>query len=394
MYDFDKIINRKGTASVKWDVRDLFEATPDQKLIPMWIADMDFPVLPQVVEALTARSQHPIFGYNTPTPGSLPALCGWYERRHNWTFTPNQVVNGIGVVTVLRFVIEALTQPGDQIAVFTPIYDPFFAVVRNTGRTLVDLPMDVDGEGRYTLDMGKLEDALKGGVKAIILCNPHNPVGKVWTREELNTIADLCAQYGVYVLSDEVHGDIVVPGCTYTPMGVFPQIQDHVVVFTAISKSFNLAGLHQSATVVPNPALRAKIDGALKGAWIMGANVMAFPAMEAAYTYGDTWVDELNVYLSGNADYVAEQCAAHMPEIKLSHHEGTFLLWMDLRCLGMSSDELTVVLGRDYGLGLGNGAHYGTQCDGFMRMNIACPRATLEAGIQALKTCYQERKGN
>ena len=393
MYDFDKIVERRGTASVKWDVRDLFQAAPDQDLTPMWIADMDFAVLPQVQQAMKDRCDHPVFGYNTPTPGSLPALCGWYERRHGWKFTPDEVVCGIGVVTMLRFTIEAITAPGDKVLVFSPVYDPFFAVVRNTGRTLVDLPMDVDG-GVYTVDWNKLEDALKGGVKAVILCNPLNPVGKVWTRDELNTIADLCARCGVYVLSDEVHGDIVMPGYTYTPMGTFPQIRDRVVVYTAISKTFNLAGLHQSAIIVPDPDLRARVDGALKSAWIMGANVMAFPAMEAAYTYGDTWVDELCVYLSGNAAYVAEQCAAAMPRVGLSRHEGTFLMWLDLRCLGMTSDQLTVVLGRDYGVGLGNGAHYGSQCDGFMRLNIACPRATLEKGIEALKTCYQERTGN
>lgn len=392
MYDFDKTVDRRGTSCVKWDVKDLFGLGPEGELIPMWIADMDFPVLPQVVEAIEKRCGHPIFGYNTPTPGSLPALCGWFERRHGWKFTPEQVVCGIGVVTVLRFVIEALTAPGEQIMVFSPIYDPFYAVVNNTGRKLADLPMDVDGEGRYTVDMGKLEAALKGGVKAIILCNPHNPVGKVWTCGELDAIASLCAQYGVYVFSDEVHGDIVMEGYRYTPMGRFPQIQDRLVVFTAISKSFNLAGLHQSAVIVPDAGLRAKVDGALKGAWIMGPNALAFPAMEAAYTYGDTWVDELTAYLSGNARYVAEQCAAHMPKIRLAHHEGTFLMWLDLRCLGMSSNELTVVLGRDFGLGLGNGAHYGSQCDGFMRLNIACPRATLEKGIQRLRAFYNERE--
>ena len=390
MYDFDKVIDRHGTSCVKWDVKEPFGVAPDGELTPMWIADMDFPVLPQVVEAMKGRCEHPIFGYNTPTPGCLPALCSWFERRHGWTFTPEQVVNGIGVVTVLRFVIEATTQPGDQIMVFSPIYDPFFAVIQNTGRTLVDVPMGVV-EGAYHLDMGKVEDALKGGVKAIILCNPHNPVGKVWTKEELNTLADLCAKYQAYVFSDEVHGDIVMEGCHYTPMGLFPQIQDRLVVFTAISKSFNLAGLHQSAIIVPNAELRGKVDGALKGAWIMGANAMAFPAMEAAYTYGDTWVDELTAYLSGNARYVADYCAAHMPKVGLTRHEGTFLMWLDLRCLGMSSNELAVVLGRDYGVGLGNGANYGKQCDGFMRLNIACPRATLEKGIQAIQRCYDQK---
>lgn len=393
MYDFDKFVPRCGTACVKWDVKEPFGVGPDAPLIPMWIADMDFAVVPEVQTAMKARCDHPAFGYNTPTPGCLPALCGWYQRRHNWSFTPDQVVCGIGVVTMIRFTIEAITDPGDKIAVFSPVYDPFFAVVRNTGRTLVDVPMEIV-DGQYQLDLTAFERTLKDGVKAIILCNPHNPLGKVWTREELTAIAQLCAQYDVYVLSDEVHGDIVMEGYRYTPMGLIPAIQDKLVVYTAISKSFNLAGLHQSAIIIPNAELRARVEGMLKGAWIMGPNIMAFTAMEAAYTYGDTWVDELIVYLSGNARYVAEQCAAHMPKVKLVRHEGTFLMWLDLRCLGMSSDELTHVLGRDYGVGLGNGAHYGSQCDGFMRLNIACPRATLEKGIQAIISCYSEREVN
>lgn len=391
MYQFDRLIDRRGTACVKWDVKEPFGVAPDAELIPMWIADMDFAVLPEVQQAMKARCDHPAFGYNTPTPGCLPALCGWYARRHGWQFTPEQVVCGIGVVTMIRFTIEAITAPGDKIAVFSPIYDPFFAVVQNTGRTLVDIPMEVS-EGQYHLDLETLEQALKDGVKAIILCNPHNPVGKVWTKEELTAIGGLCARYGAYVLSDEVHGDIVMDGYHYTPMGSIPACQDKLVVYTAISKSFNLAGLHQSAIIVPNAALRAKVEGALKGAWIMGPNIMAFSAMEAAYTYGDTWVDELTAYLSENARYVAEQCAAHMPKVGLVRHEGTFLMWLDLRCLGMSSDELTAVLGRDYGVGLGNGAHYGAQCEGFMRLNIACPRSTLEKGIQAIISCYSERE--
>ena len=391
MYNFDKCIDRRGTASVKWDVKDLFGVGTDSELTPLWIADMDFAVLPEVQQAMKERCNHPVFGYNTPTPGSIPALCAWYERRHGWHFTPDQVVNGIGVVTMLRFTVEAITSPGDKIAVFSPVYDPFFAIVENTGRTLVDLPMEVF-EGQYHVDMTAFEAALRQGVKALILCNPHNPVGKVWTRAELEAIAALCQRYGVYILSDEVHGDIVMEGFRYTPMGLIDANRDRLIVYTAISKSFNLAGLHQSAIIVPDPDLRAKVSGALKGAWIMGANIMAFSAMEAAYTHGDTWVDELTDYLSDNVRYVSQQCAEHMPKIGLVRHEGTFLMWLDMRCLGMSSDELMVTLGRDYGVGLGNGAHYGSQCDGFMRLNVACPRSTLEKGIQAIQCFYSKKE--
>ena len=391
MYNFDKFVDRRGTACVKWDVRDLFGVGPDADLTPMWIADMDFAVVPEIQTALKERCDHPTFGYNTPTPGCIPALCSWYERRHNWKFTPDQVLNGIGVVTMIRFTLEALTAPGDQVAVFSPVYDPFFAQVRNSGRTLVDLPMK-EQDGHYSVDLAAFEQALKDGVKAVIFCNPHNPIGKVWTKDEVETIGGLCAKYGAYMLSDEVHGDMVMDGNHYNPMGLVDAIQDKLVVYTAISKTFNLAGLHQSAIIIPNAEVRAKVDAMLKGAWIMGPNLMAFTAMEAAYTYGDKWVDEVVAYISDNVRYVQQQVRDFMPKVKLSHHEGTFLMWLDLRCLGMSSDELTVTLGREYGIGLGNGAHYGKQCDGFMRMNIACPRSTLEKGVAALKKCYLERK--
>lgn len=391
MYNFDKFVDRRGTACVKWDVRDLFGVGPDADLTPMWIADMDFAVVPEIQTALKERCDHPTFGYNTPTPGCIPALCSWYERRHNWKFTPDQVLNGIGVVTMIRFTLEALTAPGDQVAVFSPVYDPFFAQVRNSGRTLVDLPMK-EQDGHYSVDLAAFEQALKDGVKAVIFCNPHNPIGKVWTKDEVETIGGLCAKYGAYMLSDEVHGDMVMDGNHYNPMGLVDAIQDKLVVYTAISKTFNLAGLHQSAIIIPNAEVRAKVDAMLKGAWIMGPNLMAFTAMEAAYTYGDKWVDEVVAYISDNVRYVQQQVRDFMPKVKLSHHEGTFLMWLDLRCLGMSSDELTVTLGREYGIGLGNGAHYGKQCDGFMRMNIACPRSTLEKGVAALKKCYLERE--
>ena len=391
MYNFDKFVDRRGTACVKWDVRDLFGVGPDADLTPMWIADMDFAVVPEIQTALKERCDHPTFGYNTPTPGCIPALCSGYERRHNWKFTPDQVLNGIGVVTMIRFTLEALTAPGDKVAVFSPVYDPFFAQVRNSGRTLVDLPMK-EQDGHYSVDLAAFEQALKDGVKAVIFCNPHNPIGKVWTKDEVETIGGLCAKYGAYMLSDEVHGDMVMDGNHYNPMGLVDAIQDKLVVYTAISKTFNLAGLHQSAIIIPNAEVRAKVDAMLKGAWIMGPNLMAFTAMEAAYTYGDKWVDEVVAYISDNVRYVQQQVRDFMPKVKLAHHEGTFLMWLDLRCLGMSSDELTVTLGREYGIGLGNGAHYGKQCDGFMRMNIACPRSTLEKGVAALKKCYLERE--
>lgn len=391
VYDFDQIIERRGSACVKWDVTEPFgQLPPGSQLTPFWIADMDFPVLPEITLAMEERCRHPVWGYNIPTPGGMAALCGWFQRRHGWSFTPDEVIPGIGVVTVLRFAIEAVTTPGDKILVFSPVYDPFFALVKNTGRELVDLPLVCENNAYY-VDYAALEDALKDGVKAIIFCNPHNPIGKVWTKDELGAIADLCAKYRVVVLSDEVHGDIVMRSHSYTSMGVFEQIRDLTAVFTSVSKAFNLAGLSASCTVVPDKELRGRINKALKGAWIMGPNALAFPAMEAAYTYGDLWIDELNAYLDSNAAYVVEQVSQSMPKVAVSPLQGTYLMWMDFNRLGMDSDSLTAVMAREYGIGLGNGGHYGNQCEGFMRFNIACPRKTLKKGVEGLKRLYHSK---
>ena len=390
-YDFDTVISRKGSGCIKWDVKDLFGVSPEADLLPFWIADQDFPVLPEIQEALKKRVDHPMYGYTMPSSRSVSALSEWYSRRHDWDFSPSEVISGIGVVTVLSYAIQALTEPGDKIALFSPVYDPFFALIKNSGRTLADVPMPYQ-DGKYILDLELFEKALTTGVKALIFCNPHNPVGKVWTRQELTDIAHLCKKYNTLILSDDVHGDIVMKGHKYVPMASVTEAKDRLVTFTAISKTFNLAGLGASATIVQNRELFQKLNSALKNVWLFGPNVMAFPAMEAAYTYGDTWVDELNEYLSENARYISEQCQNDMPDIKVTEHQGTFLMWLDMTCFGLSSDKLTTTLAKEYGIALGNGAHYGNQCDGFMRFNIACPRKTLIKGFEALKRFYKNRR--
>ncbi len=390
-YDFDTVISRKGSGCIKWDVKDLFGVDSDADLLPFWIADQDFPVLPEIQEALRKRVDHPMYGYTMPSSGSVSALTQWYSRRHGWEFSPSEVISGIGVVTVLSYAIRALTEPGDKIALFSPVYDPFFALIKNGGRSLVDVPMEYQG-GQYTPDLELFEKELAAGVKALILCNPHNPVGKVWTREELTDIAHLCKKYNTLILSDDVHGDIVMKGHKYVPMASVTEARDRLVTFTAISKTFNLAGLGASATIVQNHELFQKLNGALRDVWLFGPNVMAFPAMEAAYTCGDEWVDELNEYLTDNSRYVSEQCRKDMPDIKVADHQGTFLMWLDMTCFALSSDELTSILAKEYGIALGNGAHYGKQCDGFMRLNMACPRETLEKGFESLKRFYKNRR--
>ena len=248
---------------------------------------------------------------------------------------------------------------------------------------MTDIPL-LEREGYYTMDLPAIEAALQAGARTILFCNPHNPVGRVWSREELSQLAELCCRYDAWIISDEVHGDMELGEHRYVPMGTIPAAKERCIVCTAISKTFNLAGLHQSCLIIQNPELYQKLDGLLRGVWIMGPNVMAFHAMKAAYTCGDQWVDELTAYIEDNARYVVDRLAAQAPEIRTRVPEGGYLMWLDLRRLGLSSQAISQELVRDCKVGIGNGKGYGPQCDGYMRLNIGCPRATLEVAVQAL----------
>lgn len=388
MYDFDKVIDRIGTGSVKWDKQGGFGV--ENGLLPFWIADTDFAAPFEILEAMKKRCDHPIFGYSEVMDGCLKAVCSWFGRRHQWEITPDELLPATGVVTSLRFCLEAVTMPGDPVLLFSPVYDPFFAIIQNTGRRLVDCGMIFEDK-TYSIDFNRMEEQLKTGVKAVIVCNPHNPGARCWTREELERMAFLCEKYGVYVLSDEVHCDITLFGNRYTPMGSFKNIHERLVSFTAISKTFNMAGLISSCMVIPNPLLKEKVAKALGAAWIFGPSAIAFTAIEAAYTHGDSYVDELNTYLEGNAAHVTEYFAKNMPSVGITNHEATFLMWLDFRSLGLGSDALTELMAGTYKLALGNGAHYGAQADGFMRLNIGCPRATLDRGLVLINRLYADR---
>jgi cystathionine beta-lyase len=390
MYNFDEVHNRIGTGSIKWNKQRSFGVK--DRLLPFWIADTDFASLPEILDAIKERCNHPIIGYSDDCDDSCKeAVMGWYKRRHNWEVDKDALLLGGGVVTAIRFTLQAITDPNDKVLVFTPVYDPFFAVTGNTNRKLVKSQL-VLKDGKYKMDFDNVEQSFKAGVKAIILCNPQNPVGRVWSYEELSQLADLCKKYSIYVLADEIHGDIGLYGNKYTPMGKFKQIHDRLVVFTAISKTFNMAGLISSCMMIPNPELKEKVDESLSEAWLFGPNAIAYSAITAAYTYGDQWVDEQNDYLSENATYVTEYFKKHMPDIGVAEIEGTFLMWLDFNCLGLTSEELTNLMAENYKLAISNGEHYGDQCEGFMRFNIGCARSTLEKGVTTIHKLYKDIK--
>ena len=384
-FDFDQFIDRRGTTSIKWNFQEGFGQKDG--LLPFWIADTDFATVPEVVEALKKRCEHPVFGYSDPLPSTYEAIQGWWQRRHGWRPETEWMFMTCGVVTGIYFALQALVEKGDKVLTFTPVYDPFFKAIENSGHTLFACPLHHEDD-YYTIDWDLFENELKNGVKAIVFCNPHNPVGRVWTKEELSRFVDLCAQYKVWVLSDEVHADY---GLTrdYTPMGVFEKIHDHLVIYTAISKTFNLAGLVSACIMVPNKEVREKVRYEFDSRWMFGPTDFAFTAMEAGYNHGDEWMDAVCEYLRGNVAFVNSYVSEHMPKIHVTRHEGTFLMWLDMRCAGISSSEMTSILAKDYGIALGDGSHYGKEADGFMRLNIGCTRAVLLQGLQAIEKFYQ-----
>ena len=268
------------------------------------------------------------------------------------------------------------------------MYEPFFAAIKNSGHTLVDCPLD-HKDNYYTINWELLEKELADGVKAVVFCNPHNPIGRVWTEEEMEKLVELCVKYNVYLLSDEIHCDF---GFTRpcTTAGKFTRIYDKLVVYTAISKTFNMAGLGSCCMIIPNAELKQKIKDAYDSRWMFGPSDLAFTAMEAAYTYGDQWVDEQCEYLKGSAEIVRKFVEEKMPKVKVTTHEGTFLMWLDMTCFGKTSDELTEIFAKEYGLAIGNGAHYGKQAEGYMRLNIGCARGILQKGLDQMAKMYAD----
>lgn len=385
MYDFDHPYDRHNTNSIKWDRQT--RAFGCEGLLGAWIADTDFAVEPHIIEAIRQRLEHPVLGYPCPNNSYIPAVINWYKTRHNWQLEPSWIYTTGGLVTALGFAMDCVTEPGDKVMMLTPIYDTFFLLTNHSDRELVTVDM-LEKDGGYVADMEAMEREFQNGVKVLIFCNPHNPVGKVWTKEEVTAIAELCARYNVTILSDDVHADIVFSGHTYTPIGSLDCVKDQTITFTGPNKTFSMAGCGLANVICPNMALLNKLRGAMLSKFVMGSNVFSFVATEAAYTYGAQWVDELCAYVEDNWRYVKEYLGREMPKMRVAEQEGTFLAWLDMRCLGLSSKEITSGLVSEEELALNNGCSYGAAGDGFMRLNIGCTRATLEEVMRRLKKFY------
>lgn len=386
MYNFDKVVDRRGTSSIKWNVQ--YDFGQKDGLLPFWIADTDFASEPKILEAIQKRCEHPIIGYADPWDGVYDAIQGWWDRRHGWKPETDWMYISTGVVTGIYYTLNVIMPQGGKALVFTPVYDPFFAAIQNSGHELVDCPLDLE-DGYYSINFERFENELKNGVEAVVFCNPHNPIGRVWTEEEMKKVVELCVKYDVYLLSDEIHADFGITH-PYTTAGRYPEIYDKLVIYTAISKSFNMAGMTSSCMIIPNAELKKKIVSDYDSRWMFGPCDLAFTAIEAAYTYGDAWMDAQIKYLDESVKFVDAFVKERMPKVVVTKHEGTFLMWLDMRCLELSSEEITQILAKEYGIALGDGSHYGAQADGFMRFNIGCAREILEQGLEQLAKMYEK----
>lgn len=380
-YDFDEVISRRGTLSYKWD-----NAT-DAEVLPLWVADMDFRTSPAIIEALQRRVAHGIFGYTRVPDAYYQAVTNWFARRHGWNIQREWMIYTSGVVPAVSAVIKALTVPGDKVLVQTPVYNCFFSSIRNNGCTLAASPLLRVGN-TWQMDFEDLErKASDPDVKVFLLCNPHNPVGRVWTREELLKAGEICSRHGVTVVSDEIHCELVYPGHAYTPFAsISGDFSAHAIVCISPSKAFNIAGLQIANIVVPDEEVRRKIDKAININEVCDVNPFGVTATIAAYTEGEEWLNQLLVYLQANYKWMQDYCRTHLPDFPISDLEGTYLVWMDCSILHKTSDVLEQELLDESKLWLNAGTMYGAEGEGFMRWNIACPRSVLAEGLERFRS--------
>ncbi len=381
-FNFDETIPLAGTGSLKFDDRlNVFGRADVQ---PMWVADMDFAAPPAVVRALQQRAAHPVYGY-TKTPESLyQALIAWLQTRHRWQVKREHILLCPGVVPSLYAAVAAFTEPGDSVIVQPPVYFPFFSAVTTTGRRLMENPLLLKN-GRYEMDFDHLEQCAKNGARLMLLCSPHNPVGRVWRRDELQTLLDIAARHNIIILADEIHADLVYPDYQHTALAALAQAGQHVITAVAPSKTFNVPGLGLSALVANNPAHRKKLAKAFDQLHVSPGNPFSLAAFEAAYAAGEPWLDALLAYLQQTRDQVAATLQQSLPGIRLIPPQGTYLLWLDCQALGLTDKQLQQFFVEKAGLGLSPGVLFGKQGSGFMRMNIGTPRNNVELALEKMR---------
>lgn len=389
-YDFDTPIDRTHTWSIKHDFKK--ENGKADDILPLWVADMDFRSPDSVVEALKKAVDHGIFGYSRADESYFDAVAAWYQKRHHLTLQPEWMTCTPGIVFALSIAVRAFTQEGDAVLIQPPVYHPFSRAILRNKRTLVENPL-VLKDGHYEMDLEDLEQkVLDEHIKLMILCNPHNPVGRVWTREELTALADICLRHHVYVISDEIHGDFVWQGHEQTPYAsISEEACLHSMMCTAPSKTFNLAGMATSNLFIPDPEMRRKFRSELLDVGQENMNRLGLFACRAAYEGGGEWLDQLIGYLAGNLALVRDFCKNRVPQIQLVEPEGTYLAWLDCRELGMTDDELMAFFSDDAKVWLDPGTHSGEQGSGFMRFNLGSSRSVIAQALDQIEAAWKKR---
>lgn len=394
-YDFDTLVDRRQTSSSKWEQnKELFGR---EDVLDMWVADMDFPCPAEVVEAVRRRAEHPIYGYTFPPASLYEAIVERLDRFYGWKVKKEWIVFTAGVVNGLYSAISAYARPGDEVVVQPPVYYPFYGAVKNTGCQVVYNPLKFDG-GRYTMDFEGLEELFRPRtsfparvprLKALILCSPHNPVGRVWTRDELASLGCICAGHDCVLLSDEIHCDLLTEGAHHTVTAtISEEIAQNTITFMSASKTFNLAGLGTSFVVIPNDRLRRDFTRARAGH--NSGNVFGYLALESAFRYGDDYLAQLRAYLAGNLRFFTDFLETRLPELKLIRPEGTYLGWVDMRGLGLGPAELQDFIRNKARLALDDGYAFGPGGEGFQRVNLACPRSIVVEALDRLEKAVKE----
>lgn len=380
--NFDKKIQRQNTNCVKYDNLNVFFGTED--VLPLWVADMDFEVPSCISKAIKERAEHKIYGYSFRSDKCINAAISWIKKKHQWTVNKEWVTSSPGVVTALSISVMSLTEPGDKIIIQSPVYPPFYGVVNDNNRTLLNNKL-IFKDGRYTMDFENLEYLARQGAKMIILCNPHNPIGRVWTKDELIKLGEICKIHDILILSDEIHCDLVFKDFKHIPIASLSEdLASRTICCMAASKTFNIAGLASSIIIIPNKDLRDKFNQQLEALHLNLGNLFGHTAMEAAYLYGEEWLKQLMDYIEKNADFVKEFLGKNLPQVKYIKTEATYLLWLDFSAFDMNDKDLQTFMVNKAKLALNPGINFGEGGEKFLRMNIACPRATLQEGLDRL----------
>lgn len=384
VYNFDEVMDRSHNHAAKYDERIKNFGTSD--VIPLWIADMEFRVAKPILDAMEEKVHQGIFGYVSRPEEYWDALCLWQKKRNHWDIDKSLLSFGVGVVPSLAALVRQFSQPGEEILIQTPVYPEFYEVVENAGRNVLENRL-VLHDGIYQIDFDDLEEKLKRGPKAFILCNPQNPIGRLWTKEELKQIGDLCIRFHVPIISDEIHADLMLWGNIHTPMAsISPEIAANTITCTAVSKTFNLAGLQASSVIFNNQDERAKYETFWHSLEIHRNNCFSLAASIAAYNEGEEWLEQLITYLEGNMRFIQEYCQTNIPKIKPNLPQCTYLVWMDCRELHLDNRQLADFMIQKAKLGLNAGNNFDRSLNGFMRLNAACPRSILEQALKQLKS--------